>query len=152
MPGKLFQDISKAFRDTQRDLKKGESHCMDLCLEVTKMNSEHFNKIDTHFEGDGLLCTYACSLDGRKYDVMITPQKETPKKEISEGISCKTCNTNTECSCEGCNEMLCDGCATEVTGEVALTAIKEVYKIDKPHITSIRLCKDCIEKYTALTK
>ena len=75
MENTLTLDLSKALSDTKEDLKNLTTHCFDLNCEIMKLQSPHFNKVDMHFEGDGLLCTYECNLDGKKYSVMITPQK-----------------------------------------------------------------------------
>jgi hypothetical protein len=72
----LLEELIQIQKDSMTLINKIETHCMDLCLEITKMKSKHFNKIDTHYESGVLLCTYFCNLDGKTYNVIITPQKE----------------------------------------------------------------------------
>ena len=67
-----IEALLKDLTQTPADIKKIETHCFDLSIELLR-DSEHFKKIDSHFEADGLLCTYLCNLDNRKYTVKVTP-------------------------------------------------------------------------------
>ena len=53
-------------------LEKTKTYCFDLAVELLK-DSAHFKRVESHFEDGSLLCTYQCSLDGRKYTVRVTP-------------------------------------------------------------------------------
>jgi hypothetical protein len=72
----LFDELIQVQRDALAAMKNSETHTMDLNIEILKTSSPHFKKVDTHFEPDGLLCTYKCNLDGRDYFVKITTSKD----------------------------------------------------------------------------
>jgi hypothetical protein len=56
-------------------LKDAETHCFDLAIELLK-DSEHFKKVECHFESGSLITTYRCSLDNRTYTVKVTPERK----------------------------------------------------------------------------
>jgi hypothetical protein len=75
MPADLFNDLVKSLAWLPAQMEKLRTFCFNFSLEVLR-DSEHFKKIDTHFEADGMVCTYRCSLDNRVYTVKVTPSKD----------------------------------------------------------------------------
>jgi hypothetical protein len=71
-----MESLLKSFTEIPALLKKAATYCLDLSVEILKGYSEHFEKVDVHYEIDGLLCTYKCKIDGRKYYVKITPERD----------------------------------------------------------------------------
>lgn len=57
------------------DLKSIETFCMKLSSEVFREKTEHFERIDGHFDVDGLIAKYKCNLDNRIYSIKITASK-----------------------------------------------------------------------------
>jgi hypothetical protein len=72
----IVREFIKSITEVPALLKKGATFCLDLSVEILKGHSEHFEKVDSHYEIDGLLCTYKCKVDGRKYFVKITPERD----------------------------------------------------------------------------
>ena len=56
-------------------LKKAETYCMEFAIEFLRQKSGNFEKVDSHYDADGLVTTYKCARDGRIYTVKVTPSK-----------------------------------------------------------------------------
>ena len=56
-----------------KDLLK-PTHCWDFVRESLK-DSENFKMEELNYVADGLLATYSCKLDGRKYTVLIKERR-----------------------------------------------------------------------------
>lgn len=69
----LMTTLINAQIESMEIQKKATTHCWELNLELMKQESPHFKKVDTHYTANGLLSTYKCSIDGRTYNVHITP-------------------------------------------------------------------------------
>jgi hypothetical protein len=67
-----ISDMVRSFAQIPADIKTGTTHCFNFSLELLR-NSEHFKKIESHFDADALVCTYMCLLDNRKYIVKVIP-------------------------------------------------------------------------------
>ena len=75
MDAKLMGQIFQAQGNLFKQLPKLETHCMDLSLEVTKRSSKNFILEQAHYTVDGLRKVYRCSIDNRRYEVLIRPMK-----------------------------------------------------------------------------
>ena len=70
--GDIFMSQNNLFQQVQAE----ETHCMDLSLEVTKRSSTNFILEEAHYMVDGLRKVYRCSIDNRRYEILIRPIKE----------------------------------------------------------------------------
>ena len=69
-------DLGKALAEVPALTKANDTHCWNLMEQILARSSQHFDRNDVHYEYDGLLATYMCHLDGRTYNVKITPSKD----------------------------------------------------------------------------
>ncbi|MBE3144243.1 MAG: hypothetical protein IMZ61_10020 [Planctomycetes bacterium] len=58
-------------------IKKAETFCMAFAIDFLQQRgrSGNFEKVDSHYDADGLVTTYRCAIDGRIYTVKVTPSK-----------------------------------------------------------------------------
>ena len=72
----IFEELVKSIADIPTTVKSITTHCFHLSHKVFKRSTPNFERVDSHYEVDGLLVTYKCKLDGRDYFVKITAQKD----------------------------------------------------------------------------
>lgn len=72
----MFENLVKELAWLPVQLKKIETFCLKMSSEVFKPKTEHFERVDSHYDADGLVVTYKCNLDGRIYTVKVTPSKD----------------------------------------------------------------------------
>jgi hypothetical protein len=71
----MLKELARCLSESFSVIEKAKTYCTAFSLEVLKQRTEHFQKIDVHFDADGLVAIYKCNIDSRTYTVKVTPSK-----------------------------------------------------------------------------